>query len=100
MPQGIGQSLNHAYQAFLPGRLFPSDLKPLLMQLKVCVPQLVHLVCDFHALTFPTCAQLCNTTGSLQVIAGGSVMGVIALLFLAATGRARVSTFGLVTRKP
>src|SRR5258707_7772456 len=100
MHQGISQHLNHAYQAFLPGQLFLSDLKPLLMQLKVCAPQLICLTHDFHALAFPTHAQTHNTASSLQVVTGGSVMGAIALLFLAATGRVRVSAFGLVTRKP
>src|SRR5258708_39297847 len=100
MHQGIGQHLNCAYQAFLPSQLFLSDLKPLLMQLKVCAPQLIHLTCDFHALAFPSHAQLCNTASSLQVIAGESVMGAIASLFSAMTGRARVSAFRLVTRKP
>src|SRR5258708_4883498 len=100
MHQGISQHLDCTYQAFLPGQLFPSNLKPLLTQLKVCTPQLVHLVCNFHALAFPTHTQLCNNAGSLQVIASGSVTGAIALLFSATTGRARVSAFGLVTRKP
>src|SRR5258708_39864976 len=31
MHQGISQHLNHAYEAFLPSQLFPSNLKPLLM---------------------------------------------------------------------
>src|SRR5258708_9755778 len=100
MHQGIGQHLNHAYQAFLPGQLFLSDLKPLLMQLKVCMPQLIRLAHNFHALTFPAHAQLRSTASSLQVVTSGSVMGAITSLFSAVTGGARVSTFGLVARKP
>src|SRR5258708_35024889 len=100
MRQGISQCLDRAYQACLPSQLFPSDLKPLLAQPKVCAPQLVRLVCDFHALAFPAPARLCSTAGIFQIIAGGSVRRVIASLFLATTGRARISTFGLVTRKP
>ncbi len=58
MCQGIGQCLDRAYQVFLPSQLFLSDLKPLLVQPKVCAPQLIHLACDFHALTFPACAPV------------------------------------------
>src|SRR5258705_8524508 len=100
MCQGISQHLDHAYQAFLPSQLFPSDLKLLLVQPKVCAPQLVRLMCDFHALTFPAHARLCSTTSIFQVVASGSIRRAIALLFLATTGRARISAFGLVTRKP
>src|SRR5258708_5147644 len=100
MHQGIGQHLDCTYQAFLPSQLFPSDLKPLLMQLKVCAPQLIHLAHDFHTLAFPACAQLHNTASSLQVVTSGSVMRVITSLFSAVTARARVSAFGLVARKP
>src|SRR6266446_1142850 len=100
MCQGIGQHLNCTYQAFLPSQLFLSDLKLLLAQLKVCVPQLVCLTHDFHALVFPACTQLCSTAGSLQVVASGSVTGAITLLFSAVTGGAGVSAFRLVARKP
>src|SRR5258708_38639959 len=100
MCQGISQHLDHAYQAFLPSQLLPSDLKLLLVQPKVCMPQLICLMCNFHALAFSAHAQLCSTAGSFQVVASGSVRGAIASLFSAVTGRARVSTFGLVTRKP
>src|SRR5258708_36976887 len=100
MRQGIGQCLNHAYQAFLPSQLFPSDLKPLLVQPKVCAPQLMCLACDFHTLVFPTRAQLRSTTSIFQVVASGSVRRVITSLFLATTGGARISAFRLVTRKP
>src|SRR5258708_36140810 len=100
MHQGIGQCLDCAYQAFLPSQLFPSNLKPLLVQPKVCMPQLIHLTCNFHALTFPAHTRLCSTASIFQVVAGGSVRRVIALLFSAMTGRARISAFGLVTRKP
>src|SRR5258708_4239472 len=100
MHQGISQCLDCTYQAFLPSQLLPSNLKPLLTQLKVCTPQLICLVHGLHALAFPAHAQLCSTASSLQVIAGGSVTGVITLLFSVATGRAGVSTFRLVARKP
>src|SRR5258708_15773042 len=100
MRQGISQCLNHAYQAFLPSQLFPSDLKLLLAQPKVCAPQLVRLTHDFHTLVFPAHAQLRSTTGIFQVVAGGSVTRVIASLFSAMTGGSRISPFGLVTRKP
>src|SRR5258708_38738816 len=100
MCQGIGQCLDCAYQVFLPSQLFLSNLKPLLTQPKVCMPQLVCLTCNFHALMFPTRTRLCSTTGSFQVVAGGSVRGVITSLFSAMTGGARISAFGLVARKP
>src|SRR5258708_7116450 len=100
MHQGISQCLDHAYQAFLPSQLFLSDLKPLLTQPKVCVPQLVRLACDFHTLTFPACAQLHSTAGIFQVVASGSVRRAITSLFLAMTGGARISAFRLVARKP
>src|SRR5258708_39565796 len=100
MCQGIGQRLDHAYQAFLPSQLFPSNLKLLLAQPKVCAPQLIRLVRDFHALMFPAHTRLCSTAGIFQVIAGGSVRRAITSLFLATTGRARISALRLVTRKP
>src|SRR5258707_8121263 len=100
MRQGISQRLDHTYQAFLPSQLFPSDLKPLLAQPKVCMPQLVCLTCNFHALAFPAHARLHSTAGIFQVVTGGSVRRAIASLFSAMTGRARISAFGLVARKP
>src|SRR5258707_1505261 len=98
--QGIGQHLDRAYQAFLPSQLFPSDLKPLLMQPKVCAPQLIHLARDFHTLAFPACARLHSTTSIFQIIAIGTGRRGIASLFSATTGGARISAFGLVARKP
>src|SRR5260221_14730554 len=93
--QGISQCLDHAYQVFLPSQLFPSDLKLLLAQPKVCMPQLVRLARNFHALAFPARARLCSTAGIFQIVAGGSVRRAIASLFSAITGRARISAFGL-----
>src|SRR5258707_4097781 len=100
MRQGISQHLDHAYQVFLPSQLFLSDLTLLLVQPKVCVPHLIRLVRDFHALTFPAHARLRSTAGIFQIVAGGSVRRAIASLFLATTGGARISAFGLVARKP
>src|SRR5258708_5512593 len=86
--QGIGQRLNCAYQAFLPSQLFPSDLKPLLTQPKVCMPQLIRLTHNFHALAFPPHARLSSTATTPQVVTVGRVRRAITSLFSAKTAGA------------
>src|SRR5258708_26095957 len=100
MHQGSTQRLNCTYQMLLPGQLLSCDLKPLLMQLEVCPPQLVHLMSNFNTLALPACSQLHNSTLCIHVITERSIMRVIASLLAAMTGGTGVTTFGLITRKP
>src|SRR5260221_13592865 len=100
MCQGLTQQLDCAYQTLLPGQLLSGNLKLLLVQLKVCLPQLIHLVSNLNALMLPTCSQLCNSALSIHIVTRRSIARAITSLLAAMTGRIGISAFGPITRKP
>src|SRR5258708_3723936 len=75
----------------LPGQLLPCNLKPLLMQLKVCPPQLVRLMSNLNTLALPACSRLRNSALHIRVITGRGMARAIAFLLAAATGRTGVT---------
>src|SRR5258708_20715929 len=100
MCQGIGQRLDHAYQAFLPSQLFPSNLKLLLAQPKVCAPQLIRLARDFHALMFPAHTPLSTAAGPFQAIPVVAISSPSTSLFFPTTGVAIFSPPTLAPTTP
>src|SRR5258705_12143388 len=99
LTQDIGQSLNHTNQALLPSELLLHDLKPLLTQLEVGPPQLIHLMSNLYALVLPTHPCLHDPSHKLRLITRRSIRQVVTSLLATMTDHAGVPTPGLVASK-
>jgi len=81
----------------VPHELLLSNLKPLLMQLKVSPPELIHLTGDLNTFAFSTHPGTHLPSGRLHILASRRHLRPFAMLLSATTGGTQVPTVRLVT---